>query len=267
MNDLERFGFIHLEEVDSTNNYVREAAASRFPDGEFVVVSADYQTAGRGQRGNTWVSERGKDLLFSMLCHPVWLDAGRQFVLSQAVALSIREEVASCAEAAGASGGDFSIKWPNDIYWREQKLGGILIENDLEGKHIATSIIGVGLNLNRADAGSYGPNAVSLRQITGKETEPTSLLRKILRRFEGYYRRIEQGEHTSVAERYKAVLFWREGFHPYMDLNRGEAVKARIHHIGEDGRLTLEDAESRLRTYAFKEVAALVVAPDRHCVR
>ena len=120
------------------------------------------QTAGRGQAGNSWESEAGKNLLFGLLFHPREVEANRQFILSQAVALSICETLSDYAE-------DIRIKWPNDIYWKDRKICGMLIENTLVGRCIENCIIGAGININQQTFCSDAPNPVSLRQITGKE--------------------------------------------------------------------------------------------------
>ena len=123
-----------------------------------MVVWAEYQTAGRGCGTNQWESERGKNLTFSILIHPKDLPATQQFHISMAISLAI-------CEALEQYIGDVSIKWPNDIYWRNGKIGGILIENTLKGSIIMESIIGVGLNVNQRIFKSNAPNPVSMWQI------------------------------------------------------------------------------------------------------
>ncbi len=244
MKNFENFEFIHVSEVDSTNNYVRNRVNS-FSEKEFVVVVADYQTAGRGQRGNYWDSESGKNLLFSIACRPTFLEANQQFILSQAISLSIKEELEHHTW-------NFSIKWPNDIYWKEQKIGGILIENDLEGKYIAQSIIGVGLNINQIDFPDRLPNPVSLILATGQNKDIETILRRILRRFKRYYRKLEEGTPNHIAEMYRKSLFRRRGYHLFRD--KTGIFGARIHHVEPDGHLVLQDMDKNLKTYSFKEV-------------
>ena len=149
---------IHIDETDSTNHWLKShQLIANSP--EPTAIWADYQTAGRGCGTNTWESERGKNLLFSMLIHPENLPANKQFQISMAISLAI-------VDALGQLVGDLSIKWPNDIYWRNGKIGGILIENTLKGNLIKESIIGVGLNVNQREFHSDAPNPVSLWQIT-----------------------------------------------------------------------------------------------------
>lgn len=245
MKTFENYEFIHANEVDSTNNYVRSMATS-LTEKEFVVVTADFQTSGRGQRGNSWESEKGKNLLFSILCRPTFLNANQQFRLSQVISLSIKEELEHHAKK-------ISIKWPNDIYWREKKIGGILIENDLEGKQIALSIIGVGINLNQLDFTGDAPNPVSLMQATGQPKDADTILQKILARFEFYYRKLEEGKSDLIAELYKKSLLRKHGY--YMFKDKDGIFGARIHAIEPDGHIVLEDTEKNLRTYSFKELS------------
>ena len=147
------FRIIHIEETDSTNRWLKENG-----EGNMVVV-ADYQTAGKGCGTNSWESERGKNLTFSMLIHPENIPASRQFRITEIISVAICEVLEQYI-------GDVSIKWPNDIYWRNGKLGGILIENALTGNQIRDCIIGVGLNVNQRRFLSGAPNPVSLWQIS-----------------------------------------------------------------------------------------------------
>ena len=237
---------IHIDETDSTNQWLKEHGDGS-PD-SFVVV-ADYQTAGRGCGTNTWESERGKNLLFSILIHPtqVGLDAvssekqlpaSEQFHISMAVSLAI-------CEALGQFIGDLSIKWPNDIYWRNGKICGILIENTLKGNAIKDSIIGVGLNVNQQTFHSNAPNPVSLWQISGQETDREQLLKDILRCLEHYL-------YQDIKAQYSSLLYRRQGFHPYAD--KDGAFMAEIVNVEDDGHLLLRDDSGYDRRYAFKEV-------------
>ena len=154
------YPLIALERTDSTNRYLNELCdTSLQPVAELTTVCADYQTAGKGQRGNSWEAAEGRNLLFSFVLYPTFLEAGRQFILSQVISLSIKEALDGLVEGV-------SIKWPNDIYWQEKKLCGILIENDLQGRYIGRSVAGVGLNVNQERFLSDAPNPVSLKWPT-----------------------------------------------------------------------------------------------------
>ena len=161
MNDKnETPKIIRLVETDSTNNYLREQSAkARLPEGSLVI--ADFQTAGKGQVGNSWESEAGKNLMFSILLYPDFLPANRQFLISQIASLSVKETLEKYTDSV-------TVKWPNDIYWKDRKICGMLIENDLSGQYLYCSVVGIGLNINQEIFRSDAPNPVSLTQITGK---------------------------------------------------------------------------------------------------
>ena len=168
---------VHIDETDSTNSWLRKRLAADERSDANLVIWAEYQTAGRGCGTNRWESERGENLTFSMAIHPKELPATQQFHISMAISLAI-------CEALGQYIGDVSIKWPNDIYWRNGKIGGILIENTLKGSSIMESIIGVGLNVNQRVFKSDAPNPVSMWQICEHETDRETLLKEILEAFE-----------------------------------------------------------------------------------
>lgn len=237
-----------LDETDSTNRYLtqlcdHEAVA------EYTTVCAEFQTAGKGQRGNSWESERGRNLMFSFVLYPTFLQARRQFLLSQLTALAVQEELARHT-------GGICIKWPNDIYWHGKKIAGLLIENELSGTHIARSIAGIGVNVNQEVFRSDAPNPVSLKQITGREHDRRAILDGIMRRVLDGYRALqgagEESAAAGMAERYDHALFRREGWHPYTDAEG--RFNARLLRVEEDGRLVLEDEGGRERGYLFKEV-------------
>ena len=152
-------------------------------------------------------------------------------------------------EALGEHIGNLSIKWPNDIYWRNAKIGGILIENRLQGSCIRDCIIGVGLNVNQRQFHSDAPNPVSLWQIIEQETDREQLLRNILKALAHY-----QG--SDVKASYLSLLYRRKGFHPYVD--KDGAFMAEIVDVEDDGHLLLRDEEGKERRYAFKEVSFII---------
>ena len=161
--DNESPRILRVAETTSTNSLLRELVIKEsLPEGSVVV--ADFQTAGRGQIGNVWESEAGKNLMFSTVLYPTCIPANRQFLISQIAALSVKETLDSYTDHV-------TVKWPNDIYWKDKKICGMLIENDLSGHNLYCSIIGIGINLNQAVFRGDAPNPVSLFQIIGKEVD------------------------------------------------------------------------------------------------
>ena len=186
------------------------------------------------------------NLLFSFVVYPTFLEAGHQFSLSQITALALTNVLSGYTEG-------IRIKWPNDIYWKDKKLCGTLIENDLTGTSISRSISGTGINLNQKRFVSDAPNPVSLTQITGQTYEPTVILHQVMQRVSWYYRLLQDGHTAEIARRYKQMLYRKEGFHPYRD--QAGKFLARFRDIEPSGRLVLEDTNGQCRKYLFKEVA------------
>ena len=239
---------IELSETTSTNSFL-SALCDKQPIPELTCVYSAFQTAGRGQRGNSWESEPGANLLFSYVVYPDFLEAHRQFLLSQITALSLQEVLSLYAEG-------ISIKWPNDIYWHDKKLCGTLIENDLTGIYISRSISGTGVNLNQKEFKSDAPNPISLIQITGQHYEPKDILKQLIERIAFYYGLLKAGDSFTITSRYKDRLYRKEGLYRYADDN-GE-FKARIVDIEPIGKLVLEDETGHIRKYMFKEVSFIL---------
>ena len=238
---------VYLEETESTNKYLNDLCNKQCV-GELTTITTDFQTSGRGQRGNSWESERGQNLMFSFVLYPTFLKARKQFLLSQIISLAIKEELDTHVS-------DVSIKWPNDIYWKDKKICGMLIENDLTGTHISRSIAGIGININQEAFISPAPNPVSLKQITGQSYSPEQILASIMRRIKDYYALLQtenESVNTLISDRYAGSLFRKDGFHRYTDAN-GKFL-ARLLRVEPDGRLILEDQIGTERTYLFKEV-------------
>ncbi len=240
-----------VKEVTSTNDYLvqlcKESKAK-----EFYTVMAESQTNGKGQRGNTWESESGKNLTFSTVLYPTAMEAKNQFILSMLAAIA-------CYEALGNYTDGFSIKWPNDIYWKDKKIGGILIENELEGAYITQCIIGIGLNINQEVFHSDAPNPVSLKQIIGAEVNLQEVLMKTVHGIIGGYRQLEANFSTTqlaISFLYQKHLYRKKGMFPYQDA-QGEFL-AECEEVELDGHLVLKDEQGTLRRYAFKEVSFML---------
>ena len=239
---------VHINETNSTNNYL-QALCARQQTEEFTTVVADFQTSGRGQRGNSWEAEPDKNLLFSFVIFPVFLEARQQFLISQIVSLAIKEELDTYTT-------DISIKWPNDIYWKDKKICGMLIENDLMGRNISQSIAGVGININQEVFHSSAPNPTSLFQITGKQYDIFNILEHIMLRIQIYYDLLQKNNTALITAQYERSLFRKEGMYRYKDVN-GEFM-ANIVCVEPEGRLILEDETQTKRGYMFKEVEYLL---------
>ena len=232
-----------LQTVVSTNAYV--LAERTLDDGEAVLVTAQFQQGGRGQGGNSWESQAGKNLLFSLLTHPDWLAVRSQFVLSRAMALAVSGALSAYVQGV-------RIKWPNDIYVNDRKICGILIENRLLGGRIKDCVLGVGVNINQRVFLSDAPNPVSLCQLTGREEDPEKVLQSILKAFEKHYESLQSGGYAAVSAAYHAMLYRGKGFWPYRD--KGGRFEAAVVEVEDDGHIVLRDKAGIFRRYAFKEV-------------
>ena len=248
----ERLPIIHLSSVDSTNSYLM---AYKPREGEtMTVVYADEQTAGRGQGSNHWESEPGKNLTFSVLVHPTMVPVMRQFLLSEAGALALWDVL---GQYLGAD--DVKMKWPNDIYWKDKKISGTLIETRLGGGHVKDCVYGIGIDVNQEKFVSDAPNPVSMKQILDHDVDLKELLNKIIDSFKKYYAAIENGEYAAISDLYHSGLYRAHGIHRYKDKD-GE-FEAAIVEVEDSGNLILRDREGCIRSYAFKEVASLPSIP------
>ena len=229
---------VHLEETTSTNTYIKGLALEA---DEMVVVSTLWQTAGRGQGVNRWESERGKNLLFSLMARPSFVAVQQQFALSMAGALAIKAILDRFTP-------DIRIKWPNDIYWRDRKISGTLIETSLAHGEISRFVYGIGLNVNQVRFVSDAPNPVSLAQITGKQVALMPLLNSIVEAFLAQWNLLKTGQTHIIAARYNASLYRATGFHRYSD--KQGAFDAELVGVETNGIITLRDRQGQLRTYS-----------------
>ncbi|WP_163322291.1 biotin--[acetyl-CoA-carboxylase] ligase [Draconibacterium mangrovi] len=233
--------------LDSTNNYAKQLVREKAAQG--TVVLAHYQESGRGQVGNFWESERDKNLLFSVLLYPGFLEAGKQFYISKVVSLAL-------ADVLKQHLNDVKIKWPNDIYVGEKKIAGILIENTVKGIALDSSIVGVGVNVNQEEFLSDAPNPVSMKQLLKKEFDIEDILKAFLQKLENYIEILREGRLEKVDAEYFQTLFRNEGMHPYR--KDGKEFSARIAGIGSFGQLQLEEPDGNVTEYMFKEVEFVV---------
>lgn len=240
-----------VNETTSTNSLLA-SQAGQLASG--AVIAARRQSAGRGQRGNSWESEPYKNLTFSMLLKPQNVSAPRQFELSMAVALAI------CESLQKACGEIFKVKWPNDIYHDDKKICGILIENTIERSNITRSIIGAGINVNQQQFFSDAPNPVSLLNITGRETDLEPLLQEICDNILTKTSLIQSPDNSQVIKQAFVEKMWRyDGqYHLWQEPDATLPFRAKIADVDLDGRLSLEDSEGHIRKYYFKEVAAVL---------
>lgn len=244
---------IKLSDISSTNDYLLGLDTE-----EDVCVRTDYQSAGKGMGTNTWESEAGKNLLFSILVHPVWLSVTEQYLLSMAEALAIHDALTEFLELTMGveTIKKLTIKWPNDIYWEDKKLSGTRIDGNIKGGVLQDFVIGTGINVNQQRFFSDAPNPVSLYQITGKEYDNDEILNKILEHFAKYQDALKQGDEEKVVREYHERLYRRTGIHRYEDGNG--TFNAEIVKVNTNGIMTLRRTDGTLSDYEFKEVRFVI---------
>ena len=240
---------INLATVDSTNSYLRDEAENLWnKHGEegFIIVTAEHQTAGRGQRGNTWNSNAGENLLFSILVRPgESLKVTDQFLLSQAVSLAIHD-------AMQHYNIDVNLKWPNDIYVGKRKLAGILLELDYTGNSVEQAIIGIGINVNQEEFPVMERIPVSIKMLKKESLALDGILTTIIDCFEHRYRQLHSNNRDVLATEYTKRLLGIDELHCFVDKNgRFEGV---IKGVEKDGHLIVQRKDGGCGRYAFKEI-------------
>lgn len=235
----------HLDITASTNDDARD---EKYHEGD--VVWADFQTAGRGQRGHVWHSQKGENLTFSVVLEPLFVAIAEQFSVSEVVALSLVDMLAEYGIEA-------KIKWTNDIYVGDKKLVGILIEHSLAATTLRRTIVGVGINVNQREFDSSIPNPVSMAQLLDKQLDAEDVLKCFLAHLQRNYELLRQGEKEALHERYNTLLYRKEEYHIYA-LPSGERFSAKIVGTAPSGALRLENEQGETKDYLFKEVEFII---------
>ena len=238
------FNYLHLAETDSTNAYLQRKQAET--DIRNWVVSTNWQTAGKGMGGNGWESEKGKNLTFSMALDMSFQPAERQFLLSEAVPLGMVEVLDTILPPE-----KLSIKWPNDIVFDGQKLGGILINSTIKANIMDISIIGIGLNVNQMQFNDWPTRPISLKMITGKDYELQPLLEQIA---EHILIKVQQlkSSPAAIEQAYLKRLFRYRTWADYEV--GGKVLRLLMTGIDEFGRLQLIDEQQNAHCYEIKQI-------------
>jgi BirA family biotin operon repressor/biotin-[acetyl-CoA-carboxylase] ligase len=236
---------VHLDSVDSTNNYAAKALLTKSLNEGTVFVAA-CQEAGRGQANSSWESDAGLNLTFSIVLYPAQVEIARQFSLSQAISLGV-------ADFLDQFVGGVAIKWPNDIYVSDKKIAGILIETAISGGKFSNAIVGIGLNVNQEKFVSDAPNPVSLRNLTGENYDLTRMLNLLCYALDKRYHSLITGNQNSIRSDYEQLLFKKGIWARYKD--EVSDFDGMIAGVELDGKLVIETRSGNTRGYYFKEVA------------
>ncbi|SDE77814.1 BirA family transcriptional regulator, biotin operon repressor / biotin-[acetyl-CoA-carboxylase] ligase [Mucilaginibacter pineti] len=239
---------VTIKEVDSTNSFLKTLLSNSKPVPEGTVIMAESQYAGRGQQQNKWHSEPGKNLTFSILLTPTFLPVSQQFDLTRVISLGVYEALRPIL------GDELKIKWPNDIYFADRKLGGILIETHLQGTRIKDAIIGIGLNINQEHFEAGAGNAISVKQILHKDYDLRALLSEICGNIEAYYLQLKAGKHLLVRNTYLTRLYWLNQQRAFR--SNGVVFNGTIINVKDEGLLVV-DNNSGLQEFSLKQIEFL----------
>ncbi|MCK9640405.1 MAG: biotin--[acetyl-CoA-carboxylase] ligase [Prolixibacteraceae bacterium] len=235
---------IHLDIVDSTNNYAaKELLTKSLNEGTIIVAAC--QKAGRGTGLASWESAEGLNLTFTAVLYPSNVALSQQFSISQAISLGVSDYLSRFVT-------DVTVKWPNDIYVNDKKIGGILIETAITGGKFSRALVGIGLNINQEVFVSDAPNPVSLKNLTGKTYELSQMLTDLCNCLDNRYRSLIRGDYFILQHDYGKLLY-RKGI--WAKYNSGETdFEGRIIGVEVDGRLQIETRMGEVRGFYFKEV-------------
>lgn len=246
---------VKLASVASTNKYCEVLDLAEVED--FTCYWALEQTAGIGQRGNHWEAAPGKNLTFSLVLHPTFLRADRQFKLTQALSLALCDCLKDLKDSQ-----DLKVKWPNDIYVAGKKICGTLVSTHISTQAIkqsnnqaiiSSAVCGIGLNVNQTDFPDWVPNPTSLALLTGKEYELEPLLKKLLACIETRYNALKAGQDPE--QEYLACLL--NIYVPARYIYNEREIIATITGVDSHGRLLLTTSEGQQLSCGMKEITWL----------
>jgi BirA family biotin operon repressor/biotin-[acetyl-CoA-carboxylase] ligase len=224
--------FSELHEVDSTNIYAIDKVQSNLA-AHGSAFFAKSQFAGKGQRNKTWISENGSNIILSVVIDPSFLLISQQFALSVMTSLAVFDFFSAYA------GEETKIKWPNDLFWRDRKTGGILIDNHIQGTKWQYSVIGIGININQTQFSPIIQQAASLKQITGKDYDPVDLAKELCHYLDSRFEALKAGQFSQQLSEYNLHLY-----------KKGETVRfkkdniafsASVESVNQTGELVLKN--------------------------
>jgi BirA family biotin operon repressor/biotin-[acetyl-CoA-carboxylase] ligase len=239
---------VTIKELDSTNNFLKNLLSNSKPLPEGTVIMAESQYAGRGQQQNKWHSEPGKNLTFSILLTPSFLPVINQFDLTRVVSLGVFDALAPYL------GDKLKIKWPNDIYYEDHKLGGILIETHIQGDRIKDAVIGIGLNINQESFLPGAANAISLKQILHKDYDLRTILSEICGHIEAYYLNLKAGKFLFVRNMYLTRLYWLNQVKRFRSNN--QVFEGIVRNVKDEGLLVVENNNVQ-QEFSLKQIEFL----------
>jgi len=249
MLNLTGSNIIRLDETDSTNSYASQHIKQQ-PFEEGLIIITDHQTLGKGQAGNKWESEKGKNLTFSVILTPVFLPVEDQFLISKIASLAVLSVLRYMQVD------NISIKWPNDIYVADRKIAGILIENAVKGNVFETSIIGTGININQTKFSEEIANPTSLKMITNKDFDPEACLKLYIAELQQWYQELKLKNYSLIDKEYLNSIYHFNSWAYYIYMS--EKILARIVGVNKYGKLLLEREDASVIECDIKEIKYLI---------
>lgn len=238
-----------LKEVNSTNDFLKNLLSNSKPLTEGTVIMAESQVAGRGQQENKWHSQPGKNLTISLLLNPSFLSVADQFDLNRVISLGVVDALEPLL------GNELKIKWPNDIYYDDKKLGGILIENIIQGDQIKHAVIGIGLNINQDSFPADAGNPTSLKQILHKDYDLRVLLSDICSHIESWYTKLREAKKETIRIAYLDRLYWLNQQKQFRSNNGTFA--GIITNVKSNGMLVVTNKAGEELEFSLKEIEFL----------
>ena len=235
MIDLTPIGhtMLELDSVGSTNNYAMHLLEKQKVE-EGTVVITKFQSKGRGQEDNQWISDRGLNLLFSVILYPGFLPASEQFIINKILSLAILDFIRHISKSNNTL-----IKWPNDVYIGHKKVAGILVQNSIQGNRIEHTIAGLGVNINQENFPVFDPPATSLKLEFGKQYQLKSCSGILFKKIALRYHQLKSGARETIHWDYLHALYRFNSWHNYKVGKR--VFLARIIGVNEFGKLVLEE--------------------------
>lgn len=243
--------YLLLDECPSTNTYLSDLVKSGENLPQLFTIATKYQSNGRGQRGNTWASEKGKNLTISILLRTTTIKAMEQFYISEITAIAVSRTIVMYLNEEQRE--NIKIKWPNDIYYNDKKIAGILIENSLLANSVEYSIIGIGLNVNQSTFPRNLPQAISINKITNRTYNLQDVLNDLHRHLENMCELINSYKFQDIHKQYIRLLYRKDSIHSYTDIN-GNIFNATIKDVLPTGKIILRMENGEEHYYNFKEI-------------
>jgi len=238
--------YLKFDEIQSTNSWLMaRLSVQDFPEG--TVVFAKHQSQGKGQRSASWTSEQGSSLTFSVLLKPTFLSISNAYDLSICIALALHD----CLNELRPG---FTIKWPNDIYFEDKKVAGILIENQMNKSSYQNAVVGIGLNVNQKSFVNL-PNAISLKQILGIQFPVEKVLNRLCETIEARYLQLRASKYEQQKQAYLKSMYRYNEVHKFSVQNN--KFFATITNVLRSGRLMLELQNGEIRDFDIKEIEFL----------